>query len=155
MTRKQKTTDYTSVKPNDLMALVYFVKVDAVGTSPRKGNPAIDVTDVETNMEFTVEGKDVIEKMYSADRFLEEKKVTQTEIAEQLISSHNVPFTVVFEKASGEERTLRGKLLEPEPLMGRSKVEDLDVTSGIRMRLVDHRTIKSLIVNGTKYSLKK
>jgi hypothetical protein len=34
-------------------------------------------------------------------------------------------------------------------------VEDLDISDGHRLRLVDHRTIEWLIVDGTKYSVAK
>ena len=101
-------------------------------------------------------GADLIESAYSADRFTEESKVTKTEMATILMKSYHIPFTVTFVKQGGEERTLRGLLIEPEPVMGRSKVEDLDITGSkqSRFRLVDHRSLISLIVGGKKYILK-
>jgi hypothetical protein len=40
-------------------------------------------------------------------------------------------------------------------LLGRSHVEDLDITEGHRLRLVDHRTIRWIIVNCVKYTVGK
>lgn len=57
---------------------------------------------------------------------------------------------------SGEERTLVGYLVNSEPKMGRSTVVDLTVpTDKHRLRLVDHRTIKSLVLKNVLYVLKK
>jgi hypothetical protein len=96
----------------------------------------------------------LIERGFSADQFQEEVQTTKTRAAEILISSHNRPLTVCFEKSDGSERVLRGKLVTPEPLLGRSMMEDFDIKTGNRLRLVDHRTIRYLIVEGTKYSVK-
>jgi len=74
--------------------------------------------------------------------------------AEILVNAYHRPLTVCFVKNDGTERTLRGRLVKPEPLLGRSTVEDLDVTNGNRLRLVDHRTIKWIVVDGTKYTVK-
>ena len=50
---------------------------------------------------------------------------------------------------------MRGRLITPEPLLGRSMVEDLDLAvTEHRQRLVDHRTIKFLIIEGVKYIVK-
>ena len=58
-------------------------------------------------------------------------------------------------KQDGTERTLRGKLVKPEPLLGRSMVEDLDSDDKKnRLRQVDHRTINWLVVDGVKYTVK-
>lgn len=48
----------------------------------------------------------------------------------------------------GESRTLRGKIQNTEPKMGRSQVIDLDVNE---RRLVDHRTINWLIYKNVKF----
>jgi hypothetical protein len=146
-----KLTNPADVKDGDLMALINFVKVKR--TVP--GRNILQVVSVENGMEFDVEGSEIIEQMYSADRFTREESKTKTELAEILLASHNVPFTVVFEKVDGTERTLRGRLLSAEPLLGRSNVADLDVISGSPLRQVDHRTLKSIIVGGVKYKLKK
>jgi hypothetical protein len=100
-----------------------------------------------------VHGKELIESAFSADQYSAEEKVTKTRAAEILSTAYNRPFTVCFEKQDGKERVLRGRLVEPEPLLGRSHVEDLDVVEGHKLRLVDHRTIRYIIVNGTKYTV--
>lgn len=138
------------VKAGDMMAFVYFVKVEKVKNNCNQ----LTVKDLDNSMNFDVEGAALIERSYSADQFEEEIKVTKTKAAEILISSHNRPVTVCFEKADGEERTLRGRLVAPEPLLGRSRMEDLDITGTNKLRLVDHRTIKSIIVDGVKYTVK-
>jgi hypothetical protein len=70
------------------------------------------------------------------------------------MTAHNRPFTVCFDKDNGEERVLRGRLLEPDGRRGRSKVLDLDQPIGRQMRLVDHRTLKWLTINGIKFTAK-
>lgn len=136
------------VKTNDLMAFVYYAKVKKVDFN------CLEVHDLDADVDFGVDGRALIERSYSADQYQEEIKITKTRAAELLISSYNRPLTVCFEKLDGEERLLRGRLIVPEPLLGRSKVEDLDLDGGHRMRLVDHRTIKYLIVDGIKYIVK-
>lgn len=136
------------IKPGEIMAFVYFVKVKSV---------APDFLSVKTvdalDMDFDVNGRPLIENGLSADQWQEEIQVSKTRAAEILVSSFNRPLTVCFEKADGKERVLRGKLVTPEPLLGRSMMEDFDLT-GDRLRLVDHRTIKYIIVEGVKYSVK-
>ena len=141
--------DAKKVKSGDIMAFVYYAKIKSADFNRLK------VQSVgEDKTEFDVNGRDLIENGFSADQFFEETKVTKTKAAEILISSHNRPMTVCFEKADGGERTLRGKLVAPEPLLGRSMMEDFDIESGHRLRLVDHRTIRWLIVEGVKYVVK-
>jgi hypothetical protein len=140
----------SAIKPNDLMAFVYYGKI-------KDAKP--DVLQVQSlgssaDLDFQVRGRELIESGFSADQFEEEVKVTKTKAAETLIASHNRPLTVCFEKTDGSERVMRGRLITPEPLLGRSMVEDLDITEGHRLRLVDHRTIKYLIVEGVKYVVK-
>lgn len=154
--KKDKSNEKTThsikmenVKAGDLMAFVYYAKVNKI-----KGE-VIEVGNLDSNMEFQVQGRPLIERGLSADQFAEEINVTKTRAAEILISSFNKPFSVCFEKQDGELRTLRGRLITPEPLLGRSMVEDLDIEIGKhRLRQVDHRTIKNLIVDGVKYVVK-
>lgn len=155
MTKKAETDDRivhrvktANVNKDDIMAFVYYAKVKG------KTNDKLDVTDLDGKMEFEVRGKELIERGYSADQFEEEVKITKTKAAEILISSHNRPLTVCFEKSDGSERVLRGRLVTPEPLLGRSMCEDLDIVEKDRLRLVDHRTIKWIIVEGTRYNVK-
>jgi hypothetical protein len=144
--------DPRKVKNGDLMAFVNYVTVT------RKSGDSLEliVKDLDhSGKEIRVTGADLIENALSADQYAEEKKVTKTEAAEILISSHNRPFTVCFVKEKDDaERVLRGRLVKHEALLGRSMVEDLDITDGHKQRLVDHRTIKFLIVDNVRYIVK-
>lgn len=151
MERKINKLDSTKVKPNDLMALIYYVKVKNVFNN---GNE-LHVMDLDNDhKEIQVKGKELVESSFSADQYLEEQKVSRTEAAELLINSPNRPFTVSFSKADGTERILKGRLIKPEPLLGRSMVEDLETNDKNRIRQVDHRTLNFLIVDAVKYIVK-
>src|SRR5262245_7936418 len=140
------------VKAGDLMAFVYYVRVKKADTDA----PSVDVVGLDRDQgEFSVRGARLISNAFSADQYLEEVRVSMTRAAEVLVSSFNRPLTVCFVKQAGGLRVLRGRLLKPEPLLGRSHVEDLDVAGRDRIRLVDHRTIRYLIVDGVKYTVKK
>lgn len=146
-----KATSPEKVRKGHLMAFIYWATVDQVIGRGSK----VTVTNVDNGEGFVVNGEELVAEAASADVYSQTKKVTKTQAAEILVASHNRPFTVVFEKADGTDRTLRGRLVQPEPLLGRSMVEDLDVDrSKHRLRQVDHRTIKSLIVDGVKYTVK-
>ena len=150
--RRTNKIDPNKVMPDDLMAVIYYVKVNNKNYNGDK----LSVQELDAgipNIEIT--GKDLIKNCLSADQFAEEMEVSMTKMAEIFITSYNRPLKVCFVKQDGEERTLRGRLIQPEPLLGRSHVEDLDLEKGKhRLRLVDHRTIKWLVVDGVKYKAK-
>jgi len=149
--RKTNKTNPAHVKQNDLMAIITYVKVKSI--QPNHQN--MTVVDLDNNsVEIGVSGIDLIKNALSADRFVEEVEVGKLEAAELLISSHNRPLTVCFDKQDGTERILRGRLISHEALLGRSMVEDLDIKTGHKLRQVDHRTMKYLIVDGVKYKVK-
>jgi len=149
--RKVNKTEPIQVKAGHLMALIHYVKVKDV----RNGGKEMLVDDVDhPGKDIHIRGEELVINALSADQFAEEVKATKTAVAELLVTSPHRPFTVCFEKADGTERTLRGRLVKPEPLLGRSMVEDLDETGKNRMRQVDHRTIKFLVVDGVKYVVK-
>jgi hypothetical protein len=142
----------SKVKVGDLMALVYYVKVKGIVG----GGQELLVNDVDNvGPDILVRGKELIEQALSSDQFAETVKISKTQAAEILVHSNNRPITVNFIKADGSDRILRGRLIKPEPLLGRSMMEDLDLPSveKNRTRLVDHRTIKELIVDGVKYTV--
>jgi len=114
----------------------------------------IIVTDIDKGNDFRIIGNELITQLLSADEFHTEEKVPLTRLAEILSTSFSTPFTVCFDKQDGEERILRGRLLSPEPLLGRSHVEDLDIKDKHKLRLVDHRNLKWIVVNGVKYTRK-
>ena len=140
----------SKVKTGDLMALVYYVRVkEIIG----RGNELI-VSDLDNQgPDILVRGKELIEQALSGDQFSETVKISKTQAAEILVHSNNRPLTVTFVKADNSERILKGRLIKPEPLLGRSMMEDLELspTEKNRTRLVDHRTIKELIVDGVRY----
>lgn len=147
-TPKAHKPKYGDIKTGDLHAFVYW------GIIERKlAGESVSVKSVDKDGPpmFNVHGRSLNESSFSADQFHETRKASKTEVAEILVKSFNMPFTVCFDKQEGEERILRGRLIAPEPLLGRSHVEDLDITDGHRIRLVDHRSLKWLIVNGIKY----
>jgi hypothetical protein len=149
---KQNVTA-SKVKRGHLMTFTYWGTIESV----RNGGDEVVVSDVDRGTTFTVRGGPLVESASSADQFHTEKKTTKTAVARVLIAAHNRPFTVCFEKADGSERVLRGRLVKHEELLGRSMVEDLDIAMGskTRSRLVDHRTIRWLVVDGTKHVVRK
>lgn len=157
--RKSHKTEPSKVQSGHLMAIIYYVNVESTHYNGEK----LTVKDVVGDTgRIDINGKSLIEAALSADQFNETVKVSRTQMAQLLIESHNRPFTVVFDKLESKdgkdkERKLRGRLISHEALLGRSLVEDLDLPineKGGRTRLVDHRTLKSLIVDGTRYELK-
>ena len=54
----------------------------------------------------------------------------------------------------GEPHTLIGRLSSKKAEFGRSMVIDLRIRKGYPVRLIDHRTIDTLIINGIKYVIK-
>ena len=139
------------IQCGDIMSLTYYVKVKR--SSPQV--PSLTVDDLDHAIrDIEVQGGELIGGAKSADRFHEVQNVTKTRAAELLIGAYGLPFTVAFRKSDGSERTLRGRLVQPEPLLGRSLVEDLDIKSGNRLRQVDHRTIRWLILDGVRYDVK-
>jgi len=157
----------SKVKVGDLVLTKTYVTVAEVGTDPNDpSTPQLIVDNVDRKQKFLIRGDELINELSSADSFEKEEKKTMTEIAEIISTSYSTPFTVCFNKQltvkeqkagkkEGVLRTMRARLVTPEPFLGRSKVEDLDVTDSYRMRLVDHRTINWLIVDGVKYTKKK
>lgn len=137
-------------KVGELLAVTFWTKVDRID-----GTEKLLVEDLERGNKFHIQGKDLINSTLSADEFSKTEKITKTAAAQKLVTLFGVPFTVNFDEQSGKNRTLRGKLVEPEPLLGRSYVEDLDIPLGThRLRQVDHRSINYLICQGVKYVVK-
>lgn len=145
--RETRKTVPSQVQTDELMAFIHYVKVRANNNDGKQ----LIVVDVDHGFgEITINGSELIENALSADQVHETIRVSMTQAAEILVGSINRPFSVCFTKSDGTERTLRGRLFKPEPLLGRSLVEDLD-KQGSRLRMVDHRTIEWIIVEGVKY----
>jgi hypothetical protein len=148
--------DANKIKDGDIMAVMHYIKVK--GSNPISHEFWGDDVD-QPGKGMKVTGKELVERAFSADQYDKEEKVSKTKAAEILVTSHNRPFTVSFEKSDKSQRTLRGRLIKAEPLLGRSMVEELDIVPETgdlrgRVRQVDHRTISWLIVEGTKYIVK-
>ena len=122
--------------------------------------------------------------MKNANIFKDEKTLALTQVAKKLSEANNTAFTVCFtckvkedavkeklaslnteeiknytdaltlakELLTGKESTITGRLSKSEGKMGRSLVTDL-VTNNFAQ--VDHRTLKYLIIDNTKYTVKK
>lgn len=138
----------TKFQKNQFAAVTHYVKITDVASDK------ITVEDVNIKgMVFDIKGKELLDNAKSAHHFNKTEKVTMTQCAELLTHSYNVPFTVNFDKADGSNRTLVGRLLEPETLLGRSKVVDFEDLT-VPFKQVDHRTLKWMVVNGIKYEVK-
>ena len=135
-------------KVGDLIAIVRYAHVTDVNTD------GVMVEDVDDKSKFTIKGKPIVESLKSANLTESEEAVNLTEAATLVSTSFNTPMTVCFEKQEGGERILTGRLLSTEPLLGRSYFDDLEIADGHRLRQVDHRTIKWLILNKKKYVVK-
>lgn len=149
--------DIHKIAAGHLMAFEYYGIVTRAPRNPQL--PTVSLRGVDAAVPaFDVTGVPLIAGGMSADYWAVEELVTMTRLAEQLVRSTNRPLTVVFVKANGEPRTLRGRLVSAEPLLGRSYCEDLDIAHDDkkgRLRLVDHRTLRSLIVGGARYHTKE
>ena len=142
------------VKAGDILAFVNYVVVADVIRNPDEKQKVV-LTDLDNDTKLEIDNIELIENALSADQFTTTVIINKSEIAQTFSSAYGKPFTVNFLKQDNAPRTLRGRLIVPESLMGRSYVEDLDVVNGQnRVRLVDHRTIQYLIVGGTKYEIK-
>lgn len=141
----------SEVKPGDIMAFTYWGKIKSVLPG---GRLIVDGLDAGVS-QFEVHGDQLIENSSSADQFHETIKCSMTEVAEKLIGSTKRPLTVCFDKQDGTERVMRCRLIDSETFLGRSRVEDLEKEIGDRFRLVDHRTLKWLVVDGVKYEVSK
>lgn len=150
--RRIEKVDPAKVKKGDLLAFTYYTLVKEV----QDGGKKLIVADVDNKgSEIGIQGLELVERSHSSDFFVDEEKVGKIHAAEILVGSQHRPFTVCFEKQDGSERVLRGRLIRPEPLLGRSMVEDLEeADQKKRLKQVDHRTIKFLIVDGVKYIVK-
>lgn len=143
--------ELNKTQKGDMISFTNFAKIVSVD---KNGN-SITVEDTNGDV-FDIQGKDLIQKADSAGQFAKQEKVNKKEMAETLLNARDSVFTVHFEKADGNMRTLVGRLLESENLMGRSNVIDLELPSHEKnkMRQVDHRTIEWMILRGIKYTTK-
>lgn len=110
--------------------------------------------DLQNGQMYELSGVDIISRLNSADAFTDIKEVSKTAMAELLLDAGDKVFTVTFVKQGGEQRVLRGRLIQAEPTMGRAMVEDLDLSTPMNIRQVDLRTLKCLVIDNKKYVVK-
>lgn len=143
----------SDIQKDDVMAIIYYVKV----TDTKKNGEELIVQDLlHGTGSLKVTGKELIEASLSADRFQEEVKVSMTKMADIFCESFNRPFSVCFTKKDGNDRVLKGRYIAEVPRMGYSWVEDLEKVGVEKnpVRQVNHHTIKWLVVDGVKYTVK-
>lgn len=140
------------VQTGDLMTFTHWGIVESSSNDEFGLGNKVVLTDVDSGVKFSVHGDALIQSSHSADQYDVTRKVNKTEMVDILAHARNVPFSVTFIKKNGEERTLRGRLIGiDQKNLGYIDVEDLDLPEGDRFRLVDCRTIETLIVNGIRY----
>lgn len=153
-----KTKQGKEVKTGDIVRFVYYTKVNNINNV--FAEPILGCKDLNRGFDFEARGNKLVETVDSADFFTETVKLGRVALADKFVECGDNVFTVVFEKANGTERKLRGYMISKETGLGRSQVIDLDIERDHskdydnRIRQVDHRTLKSLIFNGVKYVLK-
>lgn len=133
------------MKVGNIVALFRYAEIDKV-FSPGH----ILVRDLQSGSYFEINGQELVDKLFNATAVSQQKTVRKTEAEELLLNAGHQPFTVCFSKADGSERVLRG-YRTGDAHFGRSLVWDFDVNE---MRQVDHRTLKWIILNQTKYIVK-
>ena len=109
--------DFKQIKVGEVLSSTMYMEV------VNKTSDSVEVKD-SFGRKFTVKGQKLIEEsMNSNTQFTQEKKVTRTEAANILTGAGDSVFTAVFDKQSGEERVLVGKLVDSENLMGRTSFQ--------------------------------
>jgi hypothetical protein len=147
--RPTHPVDPAKVAVKDIVCIYSYARVKEVGAD----SESLLVEDLLLGGEFNIEGRDMIAAVASADFFAETIRVSKTEMARILTTTHGKPFTVAFVKKDGQERVLRGYFLSHEEMFGRSLCLDLDLEKTDNLRLVDHRSLVSLVVEGVRYIL--
>jgi hypothetical protein len=176
--RKRKRTDFDSLKVGDRLSETQYYEV--IGTEQGKMRVrnergfefTVSKEIVEEGMfnagQYTDTKKvsrsamvDILESSNGAIFTVNfDKKPTDESVLEVLKSFTLADFqdpnrlAHISEKiARGENRTLVGYMVSPEPKMGRSKVVDLTKDAPANTRLVDHRNLNWLVFKGVKYTV--
>jgi hypothetical protein len=106
---------------------------------------------------ITIEGKDILNQLVSADQYESTVKLTKAQMIDKLLSAGDKVVTVNFTKQDGTIRTLRGTNPTAEINLGRTQIIDLEVleknpqdkTRGIR--LVDNRQLEWIVLENVMY----
>ena len=152
-------TDVTKLVVGDYVSRISFMKIEEGNV--RVGGYTVSNEDV---FQWNIGANIVGNECYSTD-YDKEVKTPKTGIAEILMNSGDAIIQVCFEKADGTERTLTGYVIGAEVVLGRTIAIDIEKPKEIRkgkdnkefdtrQRLVDHRTLKSLIYKNVKYFVK-
>lgn len=143
--------DPNGVHDGDIMAFHFYVKVKKV--QDYQGDVQIVVQNLEADQEFTVTGDALIAKGMSGQWFKEELSLSRTKIIGILKDSPNRPITMEFTKKDGSKRVMTFRYLSNTDT-GYALVEEL-TEKGPEKKQVDMRTFEWMIVDGTKYIVKK
>jgi hypothetical protein len=110
------------------------------------------ITNIKDDGRISIDTDILTREGFSASQVTETIKCSKTNVAEAMITSGGKVFTVNYVSKSKGDRTLVGHFISTEPMFGRSRVYDLEAKD---FRLVDHRTIKSLVCGSTEYIANK
>jgi hypothetical protein len=164
-----------------IISTTEYLKVKAIGTD--NGKRGAIVENIENGQEFFLT-ESLWPAYVDSGEFTTEEVIGKKEAEEKFTSIGDKVFTVNYDtqldaetvvetlKAmsisdiqdakklkpalKGKERTLRGRMVNPIPVLGRVLVVDLDIDrSKHRERLVDLRGLNWFIVAGVKYKVKK
>ena len=152
-------TNMSKLKRGDYLSRVSFMKVQSGGT--RFGGFQVANED---GFEWGI-GTNIIKEECYSTQYMNEVKTPKTGIAEILMNANDAIIQVCFDKADGSERVLTGYVIGAEVVLGRTIAIDIEKPKEIRkgkdnkefdtrQRLVDHRTLKSLIYKNVKYFVK-
>jgi hypothetical protein len=141
--------DPDKIEKGNILCIRNYVQVLDVTA----GAESMTVKDLIDGGEFTIDGRDMIVGLASADYFADTVRISKSQMVEILTTSFGVPFTVAFVKKDGQQRVLRGYLIRHEEKFGRCLCLDLELEQDDNLRLVDHRTLESLVVGGVRYLL--
>lgn len=132
-----------------------IISFTVYATVDEKYDDGVVCNDIYTGTRYTIFGPTHY-NFKSADIFSRIENSNKTELAKKILNAGTDVFTVEFVKQNGENRTIRGRLVSDDSLMGRALVEDLDIplSTVSNIRQVDLRTLKSLIIRGVKYVVK-
>ncbi|MDX1471899.1 MAG: hypothetical protein R3213_10415, partial [Flavobacteriaceae bacterium] len=120
------------LKKDDVVCILTYAQVKNILPETNSHPSRINLVNLDNGQELRAEGNGLIETFYSDSFYDKEEQLPKTKLAEAFVTkTKNLPFTVVFEKKDGSERTLRGKMVSSEGWLGYSTVFDFD-KSGVR-----------------------